>query len=117
MMPRQALFLTTLCLLTISATGKTEEAARLFDEGNSHYRNGDFEAARTFYENARKSGFESAALYHNLGNAYFRLDKLGMAMVSYQRAARLQPGDEAIEHNIRIVQTRSRDRFSQVPKP
>ncbi len=108
------LFLFFSCL---SAQAKTEEAARLFDEGNASYREGSFEEARTAYEAALDLGFESAALYQNLGNAYFRLDRLGHAMVNYQRAARLRPGHPEITHNIRLVQTRSRDRFSQVPTP
>lgn len=94
-----------------------EEAARLFDEGNAAYREGNFEQARTAYEAALNLGFESAALYQNLGNAYFRLDLLGQAMVNYQRASRLKPANPEIKHNIRLVQTRSRDRFSQVPTP
>ncbi|MBT8399968.1 MAG: tetratricopeptide repeat protein, partial [Rhodothermia bacterium] len=99
------------------AHADVEEAARLFDEGNASYREGNFDDARTAYEAVLSMGFESAALYQNLGNAYFRLDRLGQAMLNYQRAARLRPANPEIRHNIRLVQTRSRDRFSQVPTP
>lgn len=108
------LFAVTWCA---GAYADGEEAVRLFDEGNASYRDGNFEEARTAYEAALSLGFESAALYQNLGNAYFRLDRLGQAMVNYQRAARLRPANPEIKHNIRLVQTRSRDRFSQVPTP
>lgn len=112
-----ALFLLLAVSLCAVAYANVEEAARLFDEGNASYREGNFEEARTAYEAALGLGFESAALYQNLGNAYFRLDRLGQAMVNYQRAAGLRPANPEIKHNIRLVQTRSRDRFSQVPTP
>ena len=108
----------TVLVLAVPVTrAQVDEAARLFDAGNLHYRGGEFEDARIAYEQALELGYESGALYYNLGNAYFRLDRLGLAMLYYQRASRSLPGDDEIEHNVRQVKSRSRDRFSQVPEP
>jgi len=94
-----------------------DTAARLLDEGNRSFREGDFEHARLAYENALEHGFESGTVYFNLGNAYFRMDRLGKAMLNYQRAARLLPGDPELEHNIDLVRARSRDELSILPRP
>lgn len=107
-----------LCILAPShVMAQSDEAARLFDEGNMLFREGNFEEARMRYESVLDHGYESGALYYNLGSAYYRLDRLGMAMLNYLRAARLLPDDPEIAHSIEIVRARTRDRFSEVPTP
>ncbi len=104
-------------LMTGVVNGQVDEATRLLDEGNQHFRNGDFDRARFAFEEALSHGVESGAAYYNLGNAYFRLDRLGKAMLNYQRAARIFPGDVALEHNLDLVRSRARDRLSVLPQP
>lgn len=59
----------------------------------------------------KEEGLESAALYYNLGNAYFRLDELGLARLNYERAALLDPSDNDINHNIEYVKTQIEDKI------
>ncbi|NNE47029.1 MAG: tetratricopeptide repeat protein [Rhodothermales bacterium] len=96
---------------------QTDEAARLLDEGNRLFREGNFEQARIAYEEVTDLGVESGNVYYNLGNAYFRLDRLGKAMLNYQRAFRYFPKDAALTHNMDLVRSRSRDQLSVLPKP
>ncbi len=103
--------------LTSVSLGQTDEAARLLDEGNRLFREGDFEGARVSYEGALGLGLESGIAYYNLGNAYFRLDRLGKAMLSYRRAARFLRDDPELRHNIDLVRSRARDQLSILPKP
>ena len=88
----------------MSALAQTEE----FDSGNKFYENKDFESAARMYENIRSQGFESAELYFNLGNAYFKQGKLGEAILNYMRAQRLNPSDEDIRHNLEFARQFSR---------
>ena len=104
-------------VLPLSSSAQIDEAARLLDEGNTYFREGDFDQARFAYEEALDQGLESGVAYYNLGNAYFRLDRLGRAMLNYQRAARFFPDDEALEHNLDLVRSRARDRLSVLPTP
>lgn len=53
----------------------------------------------------------SAQLYYNLGNAFFRDNQLGNAILSYERALLLAPGDGDIRHNLRFAQQRTVDRI------
>jgi hypothetical protein len=71
------------------------------------------------------AGFSAASLY-NLGNSYARAGKPGMAILNYERASLLAPGDPDIEANLRFVQasahlpTESRsafDRFARIGSP
>jgi tetratricopeptide (TPR) repeat protein len=67
--------------------------------GNDHYVNNEFEEAITAYQAVIDSGYESASLYFNLGNAFFKTNQLTMALVNYERALILDPRDEEILHN------------------
>jgi len=55
---------------------------------------------------------ESAQLYYNLGNAYFRDHQLGKAILNYERAHLLAPGDSDIRHNLRYANNYTEDRIT-----
>ena len=48
------------------------------------------------------SGYSAASLY-NLANSYARAGKPGMAILNYERASLLAPGDPDIQANLRLV--------------
>jgi tetratricopeptide (TPR) repeat protein len=64
------------------------------------YRNQDYKRSIELYETLVASGLEenreSAQLYFNLGNAYFRDHQLGKAILNYERAHLLAPPAIAI---------------------
>lgn len=82
------------------------------------YNEGDFYTAIRLIEGeiklAKQDGRESAELYYNLGNAYFRVNELGYARLNYERAALLAPSDRDIKHNIDYVTTRIEDKILEV---
>ena len=71
---------------------------------------------RDRYEALVASGLEedreSAQLYFNLGNAYFRDHQLGKAILNYERAHLLSPGDSDIRHNLRYANNYTEDRIT-----
>jgi len=81
---------------------------------NQLYERGNFaEAART-YEEVVRGGIQDSVLYYNLGNAYFKQNDLGRALLNYERAARLQPRDEDIRANLAIARERREDQYANV---
>ncbi len=74
-----------------------------FQQGNKLYTDGDFAGAVAEYEKIVSAGYESAPLYYNLGNAYFREGQLGHAIMNYIRASRLNPGDDDIRANLEFA--------------
>ena len=62
----------------------------LFKEGNDAYNEGAYQKAVSFYEQTLKMGQHSAALYYNLGNAYYRLNKVAESIYYFEKARRLQ---------------------------
>ncbi len=81
----------------------------LFKEGNKQYEQKEYAKAIESYKQILNNNIESAALYFNLGNAYFKNGDLGHAVLYYMKAKRLAPDDSAIRHNLEFAQ-----RFSSV---
>ena len=55
---------------------------------------------------------KSAELYYNLGNAYFRTDDITKAIINYERAHRLAPGDDDIQFNLQFARSKTIDKVA-----
>lgn len=88
----------------------------LWDRANTAYLRGDYRAAVRDYEEILNRGFESAKLYYNLGNAFFKENCTGRAILNYRRALRLAPGDEDIRYNLSVAESRTKDRIETIPE-
>lgn len=84
--------------------------AERFAQANALYRGGDFGGAAREYEALAAEGFGSPALHHNLGNARLRLGRRGPAIASWERALRLDPGDDDARENLRLARSDDPDR-------
>lgn len=86
------------------------KASDLISEADSSYMRHDYMTAAKLYEEAIMSEGLSSELYYNLGNAYYRLGKLGKSIINYERALRLNPlNDDAIS-NLSFVKTKKLDK-------
>jgi tetratricopeptide (TPR) repeat protein len=92
-----------LLFLLLSQLAVGNEALDLFGKANTAYQTGNFAEAIALYEEVIKLDFQSAELEYNLGNAYFRQANLGKAILHYERAAILKPGDADIRHNLAVA--------------
>ena len=88
---------------SLAFTGSTQTTEELFASGNNAYGNRLYDSAVLYYTAALKTGNESAALYFNLGNAWFKSGDLGRTMVNYLKAERLDPSDDDIRHNLEFA--------------
>ncbi len=95
-------------LLGSAAIAATPEVVDDFAAGNKFYEEKDFISAIRVYNSIISQGVESAPLYFNLGNAYFKSGDLGHAVLYYLKAKRLDPGNEDIRHNLEFAKQFSR---------
>ena len=79
------------------------------------YNGGDFQTAIEIYELANAANQRSAALFYNLGNAYFEADLNGYAMVNYLRALYYAPRDS--DTTLRIARVRSESTVTSTTSP
>jgi len=77
-----------------------ESGDSLFKQANDLYEKGDYAEGIPVYNRILERGINDASLFYNLGNAYFRNNQLGRAILSYRRAARLSPRDGDIRFNL-----------------
>lgn len=91
-------------------------AQKEFDNANALYRKGDFQGAANAYEHVLRSKKESAELYFNLGNAYYKLNRVAPSIYNYEKALLLAPNDKEISTNLKFAQKLQIDDVKEVPK-
>ncbi len=79
-------------------------------EADSAYVHGQYQQAIRDYEALLKQG-ASAELYYNLGNAYYRTENIPEAVLNYERALLLSPGDRDIRFNLQIARSKTFDKI------
>lgn len=112
-MKNKTIILTLLLLLTSTLKASVEDT---FAEANNMYKDGNYSEAINMYHSILDEGYESAALYYNLGNAYFRSDDLGKAILNYERALKINPSDNEIQQNLDYANSKTLDRINKVPE-
>ncbi len=94
-----------------------EKAQTLFDIANEMYQKGDYENAIQKYEFIEKNyNFESAELYFNLGNSYFKTKKTAPSIFYYEKALLLKPNDKTILNNLDFAQKRVQNNPKTIQK-
>ena len=92
------------------------EAKDLFRKGNDAWSS-DRQVARDFYHKsalrferiAREGGIRNGQLFYNIGNAYFRMNDLGRAILNYRRAALYTPNDTNLQQNLDFARKTRKD--------
>jgi len=88
----------------------------LFSAANLLYQQGNYEPALEAYHAIIVDGFESADLYYNMGNAAYRSNSIGHAILYYEKALKLDPSHEDALHNLNFVSRYRQDTFDSVPR-
>ena len=78
---------------------------------DDEYKKGNYQQAIRDYEELLKKG-PSVELYYNLGNAYYRTDNITRAVLNYERALLLSPGDEDKRFNMQMARTKTIDKIT-----
>ncbi len=92
-----------LSLSTLVVAGEQEKAAGLFEQANISFTQGEFEQAIEQYSNIISKHGVSASLLYNLANSYAAAGEVGWAVLNYERASHLAPGDADIQGNLAQV--------------
>ena len=103
----------SLFLLTtaVAQTGQQQTIER----ANAAYNEGLYEEAYAAYLGVAGAGFEAPELYYNLGNTCFKMDDLSRAILWYERALRLDPGNEDIRYNLKVANSKIADKIDPLP--
>lgn len=79
---------------------------------DSAYMNNDFVTAIRYYEDLLQEKGEAAEVYYNLGNSYYKTENIAKAILNYERALLLKPGDEDIRFNLEMARSKTVDKVT-----
>jgi len=89
----------------------------LWEKANQLYTQEEYQQAVSVYEQILSTGEESAKLYFNLGNAYYKTGDVNNAILNYERAKVLAPQDEDITFNLKIANQFVVTKIDELPQP
>lgn len=109
--------LAVILFVLLTTFGYSQNMSQAFEEGNKLYQDKEYRKALEKYQEISEQGYESTALYFNMGNAYFKSSQLAKAILYYERAQQLSPYDDDVKQNLKIAKEGTVDRFETVPQP
>jgi tetratricopeptide (TPR) repeat protein len=105
-------FLFLVCLQGIVCCAFAQQEA--LKEAETAYTQGDYAKAASLYRELLTTYGESAELYYNLGNVYYKDDKIASAVLFYERALLMDPGDADIRFNLEMAKQKTVDKIEPV---
>jgi len=93
-----------------------QTADELFSKANDFYKNGQYTKAAQLYLIIEKSGLESDDLYFNLGNSYYKLNKVAPSIYYYEKALKINPMHEDASNNLAFAKRMTIDVIEDLPK-
>ena len=88
----------------------------LFDKATVAYNEGKYNEAIEKYNKILDNGEHSAALYYNLGNAYYKLNKIAPSIYYYEKSLLLDPSDNEVKNNLSFARNMTLDAIEQMPE-
>jgi tetratricopeptide (TPR) repeat protein len=92
----------------VCVTNASAQEADAIAKANQEYNAGHFREAVELYQTAVGAGATNAALFYNLGNAWYRAGDFGQAILNYERALALKPQHPEAAANLHLVRDKAR---------
>jgi hypothetical protein len=101
-------------VLSVAPPAAAESPEEIFERGSKAYEAGRYDEAAEAYRSVLRYGIRDPRVEYNLGNAAFKLHRLGEAILHYER---LDPGDPDIRGNLELARSRCFDRVEEAEVP
>lgn len=92
-----------------------QEVDLLFEKANESYREGNYKEALANYHAIDSLGVQSADLYYNLGNSYYKLNQIAPSIYYFEKALQIDANHKDAKHNLIFAQRMTIDAFEEVP--
>jgi len=109
---------TTLLIVLVLPTifSFASENQLVIAKANKAYTDGLYTNAAELYKQVLSSGNVSWELYYNLGNSYYKLNDFTSAILYYEKAKKLDPGNEDINFNLKVANSKITDKIEPLPE-
>ena len=94
----------------------TAQNTKLFEQATVAYNAGEYDKAITYYNDILDNGEHSSALYYNLGNSYYKINKIAESIYFYEKALLLSPNDKEIKTNLSYAKNMTIDAIDTMPE-
>lgn len=84
------------------------------EAADNAYIKKNYKNAVQLYEELLANKGESADIYYNLGNSYYKLNNISKSILNYERALLLNPGDNDTQANLDFVRSKTVDKITPV---
>jgi tetratricopeptide (TPR) repeat protein len=101
------------CLVCTLGFSQNEQ---LFEKATAFYNQGEYTKAADNYLKILENKEHSAELYFNLGNTYYKLNKIAPSIYYYEKALLLRPNDPDIKNNLAYAQNMTLDAIEPLPQ-
>ena len=102
--------------LSLRASDARASLDSLWNAGVAAYADGRWDEARDAWQSIETSGVESARLYGNIGNAWFKSGEIARAILYYEKALKLDPSFPDARYNLDFARTFVQDKIESVPE-
>lgn len=106
-----------LSITSFIAFSQENESVYTKDLGDKAYAEARYDDAVAIYEAVIAEEGATLPLYYNLGNAYYRTNNPGKAILNYERALQIDADDEDTKANLQFVQSMIVDKIPQDEVP
>lgn len=107
-MKKTMLCLFLICIASGISVAELSHEKKFFD-ANKYYDAGEYGEALFLYQELVQDEVRNGNIYYNIGNAYYKLDKIGYAIANYERAMKYMPHDEDLFANLSFLKSLMRD--------
>ena len=87
-----------------------------FEQANLLYNNAQYVESLENYNDIINSGYQSAELFYNMGNCYYKINDVANAILFYERSILINPSDRDVRNNLQMVRNSLIDDIDQVPE-
>lgn len=112
----KSILFTLIVISTVNSSLANNQNDSLFLKANHYYNEGLYNDAISSYQTIIRNGFESAALYYNIGNSYYKLNDMPNAILYYEKAIKLDPDNKDILNNLKIANSKIPDKIEAIPE-
>ncbi len=102
---------------SVSSLPPALDAGKSIAQAQQSYDAADYAQAIQLYEGLIAQRGASAALYYNLGCAYFKQKEYARAILNLERCLLLNPGDEDAKVNLAMAQAQTVDKIETITPP
>jgi len=77
-----------------------------WQKGTDFYQQMRYDSAQYYFEQVAALRPQNADVYYNLGNTYYRLNRIALAVLNYQRALHINPDFKDAKDNLALTESR-----------